>query len=142
MSYPVRRSTPVRLTSRAPALSSLAPTSPHGTGTARGSGFLFTKGNFLDYANVYRYDFATSAATPLTQFTDEFAIDVSVSPDGQWIVFERSETNEFTAGDLWIMRWDGTEMRLLVQNGLRPSWSQHALPPPLIPRNYIPLVLR
>jgi Tol biopolymer transport system component len=107
-----------------------------------GSGFLFTKGNFLDYANVYRYDFATSAATPLTQFTDEFAIDVSVSPDGQWIVFERSETNEFTAGDLWIMRWDGTEMRLLVQNGLRPSWSQHALPPPLIPRNYIPLVLR
>jgi Tol biopolymer transport system component len=107
-----------------------------------GSGFLFTKGNFLDYANVYRYDFATSAATPLTEFTDEFAIDVSVSPDGQWIVFERSETNEFTAGDLWIMRWDGTEMQLLVQNGLRPSWSQHALPPPLTQRNYIPLVLR
>ena len=78
--------------------------------------------------------------TQLTQFTDEFAIDVSVSPDGQWIVFERSSTNALTSGDLWLMRRDGTDMRLFVQNGMRPSWSLQA---PQIPNKvYAALVRR
>ena len=105
-----------------------------------GSGFLFTKQNFIDRSNVYRYDFAGGGVTPLTQFTNEFAIDISVSPDGQWIVFERSTTNELTSGDLWLMRRDGTNKRLLVQNGLRPSWSQQA---PQVPSKlYIALLRR
>jgi hypothetical protein len=105
-----------------------------------GSGFLFTKQNFVDRSNVYRYDFTTGDTTQLTQFTAEFAIDVSPSPDGEWLVFERSATNDLSAGDLWIMRRDGTDLHRLVQNGLRPSWSQRA---PQIPKKvYVPLVWR
>ena len=105
-----------------------------------GSGFLFTKQDSLDGSNVYHYDFASGGVTQLTQFTNEFAIDVSTSPDGQWIVFERATTNDLSAGDLWIMRRDGTNQRLLVQNGMRPSWSQHA---PVLPKKIlIPLIQR
>jgi hypothetical protein len=105
-----------------------------------GSGFLFTKGNYIDHANVYRYDFASGRVTQLTTFTSEFAIDVSVSPDGQWIVFERAATQNLTAGDLWLMRRDGTNMRRLVQNGMRPSWSQRA---PQMPKKILlPLARR
>jgi hypothetical protein len=105
-----------------------------------GSGFLFTQQNFVDRSNVYRYDFATGDTTQLTQFTTEFAIDVSPSPDGQSIVLERSATNDLSTGDLWIMRRDGTDLHLLVQNGLRPSWSQRAPQSPK--RVYLPLVRR
>jgi hypothetical protein len=92
-----------------------------------GAGFLFTKtGDFRANANVHHYDFASGNLTQLTNLTTEYAIDVSASPDGQSIVFERATTLELTAGDLWIMRRDGTDMRLLVNNGLRPSWSQRA----------------
>jgi hypothetical protein len=105
-----------------------------------GSGFVFTKQNFIDRSNVYRYDFMGGGITQLTQFTNEFAIDVSVSPDGQWIVFERSTTNELTSGDLWLMRRDGTDLHLLVHNGMRPSWSQDT---PRIPNKiYAPLIWR
>jgi Tol biopolymer transport system component len=75
-----------------------------------GSGFLFTKQNFVDRSNIYRYDFATGDVAQLTQFTNEFAIDVSSSPDGQSIVFERSATNDLSAGDLWTMRRNGTDL--------------------------------
>jgi TolB protein len=105
-----------------------------------GSGFLFTKQNFIDRSNVYRYDFAGGGVTQLTQFTNEFAIDLSASPDGEWIVFERAATNDLSAGDLWIMRRDGADLRLLVQNGMRPSWSQRA--PQLPKKDYIPLMQR
>lgn len=105
-----------------------------------GSGFLFTKGDYTNYANVFLYNFATGGTTQLTQFTTEFAIDVSASPDGQWIVFERSATNDLTSGDLWLMRRDGTNVRLLVQNGMRPSWSQRA--PQLPKKVYVPLIRR
>jgi hypothetical protein len=119
-----------------------------------GSGFVFTKtGDFRSNANIYRYDFASGATTQLTQLGDEFSIDISVSPDGEWIVFERSVNLELTAGDLWIMRSDGTEQRLLVNDGLRPSWSQRApsVPPeedpppeeaPPAAKAYLPLVQR
>jgi Tol biopolymer transport system component len=106
-----------------------------------GSGFLFTKtGDFRSNANVYRYDFAQGAVTQLTQFTNAFAIDISASPDGQWIAFERSTTIELTTGDVWIMHHDGSDMRQLVQNGLRPSWSQRAPQPPK--QAYVPLIWR
>ena len=108
-----------------------------------GSGFVYTRdGDFRANANVYRYDFATGTPTKLTQFTNEFAIDISPSPDGQWIAFERSTAKDFRSGDLWIMRRDGTEQRLLVTNGLRPAWSQRALPAPLPRRSTIPFVMR
>jgi dipeptidyl aminopeptidase/acylaminoacyl peptidase len=105
------------------------------------SGFLFTMGNG-NYANIYHYDFATGDMAQLTSFSDEFAVDVSASPDSEWIVFERSPTNTFSSADLWLMRLDGSDMQLLVENGARPSWSQRAPPPPLTARGYMGFVMR
>jgi hypothetical protein len=110
-----------------------------------GSGFLYTQtGDFRSNANIFHYDLASTDVTPLTAFTNEFAIDVSPSPDSQWIVFERSATIELTSGDLWIMRRDGTELQLLVENGLRPSWSlqEPQQPPAPAAKSYLPLVRR
>lgn len=93
-----------------------------------GSGFVFSKSNILSFSNVYRYDFASRRVTQLTRFDDTFVVDISVSPDGEWMVIERSTTPKFTAGDLWLMRKDGSDLQLLVKNGMRPSWSPRPLP--------------
>jgi hypothetical protein len=106
-----------------------------------GSGFLYTKqtfdDNFVDNANIFAYSFATGVSTPLTNFVGEFARDLTLSPDGQQIVFERSATKEFSSVDLWIMNRDGGGLSRLVQNARLPSWSQVA---PQSPRRlYVPL---
>jgi TolB protein len=89
-----------------------------------GSGFLYT---FPDYAyelgNIFRYDFATKRATQLTKFEGEYARAFDVSPDGQWVVFERAKKlDDDKDVDLWLMRTDGTGARRLVRGGLAPSW--------------------
>ena len=86
-----------------------------------GSGFLFSLSTG-SAANLYRYNFATKAATQLTNFENEFVRSFSISPDGQSLVFERA--GQFRGGnaDLWVMQLDGREMRLLVRNGASPSW--------------------
>jgi hypothetical protein len=89
-----------------------------------GSGFLYT---FTDYAyengNIFRYDFATRRATQLTKFEGEYARSFDVSPDGRWVVFERArKVDDDKDVDLWLMRADGGEARLLVRGGLAPSW--------------------
>jgi Tol biopolymer transport system component len=97
-----------------------------------GSGFLFTKlsydENFVDSANIYAYSLASGETTQLTNFTAEFARDINMSPDGQRIVFEWSPTQEFETIDLYIMARDGSEMRLLFEDGRLPSWSGMAAP--------------
>jgi hypothetical protein len=99
-----------------------------------GSGFVYTKtGDFLSNANVFRYDFATGEATPLTAFTDEFARYLSVSPDGQLIVFERAPAQDSPTADLWTVGQDGSDMALLVSNALRPAWSRQT---PQVAPNY------
>lgn len=106
-----------------------------------GSGFLYTKtGDLLADANVYRYDFASGQSTPLTSFTDTFARDVSISPDGQQIVFDRAATQDTLSSDLWIMNSNGSGQKLLVQDGRVPSWSQKA--PHTPNRAYLPLLSR
>jgi hypothetical protein len=101
-----------------------------------GSGFIYTKQNFTDYSNIYHYDFDSQQVTQLTFFTDEFAIDVSPSPDGEWIVFERSPTNTLSEGDLWLINLEGTGLKLLIENGMRPSWSSQE---PQEPTNSAPV---
>lgn len=88
-----------------------------------GSGFLFSLSRGAT-ANLYRYSFATKAATQLTKFENEFIRSFSISPDGQSVVFERA--GQFRGGnaDLWVMQLDGKDMRLLVQNGSSPSWGR------------------
>jgi TolB protein len=91
-----------------------------------GSGFLYTNKNlFEDSANFFRFDFPTRKLTQVTRLEKEFARRFSISPDGKWVVFERAKArDEDSPADLWIMREDGSEMRLLVRNGLSPSWGR------------------
>ena len=89
-----------------------------------GSGFLFSNQTLMrDSANIFRYDFATRKTTQITNLQNEFTGNFSISPDGHWIVFERSKSlDEERPIDLWIMPVDGGNPRLLVRDGFSPSW--------------------
>lgn len=89
-----------------------------------GNGFLYSFPDLAyEFGNLFRYDFATKRATPLTNFEGEYVRAFDISPDGQWVVFERAKSwRDDKEVDLWLMRSDGTGARLLVRNGLAPSW--------------------
>jgi hypothetical protein len=89
-----------------------------------GSGFLYSYPDLAyEFGNIFRYDFATKRVTQLTDFKDTYARAFDVSPDGAWIVFERAKKwNDDKDVDLWIMRTDGSNARLLVRGGLAPTW--------------------
>jgi len=91
------------------------------------SGFLFSNQTLMrDSANIFRYDFATHRVTQVTQLQNEFTGAFTISPDGEWIVFERSKTlDDDREIDLWIVRKDGKNARLLVRNGFSPSWKSN-----------------
>jgi hypothetical protein len=102
-----------------------------------GSGFLFsaTTGVIDDEGHLFRYDFETGAVTDLIGFTDGFVRRISVSPDGQRVVFEFQTAAEWTdlnaPIDLWLMDLDTLELELLVENGRSPAWSQRAVHEPM-----------
>jgi len=91
------------------------------------SGFLFSNQTLMrDSANIFRYDFGTHRVTQVTQLQNEFTGAFTISPDGEWIVFERSKTlDDDREIDLWIVRKDGKNARLLVRNGFSPSWKSN-----------------
>jgi TolB protein len=91
-----------------------------------GSGFLFSNVTLMrDSSNISMYKFATKRTTPITRFPAEFVKKFSISPDGQYVVFERAKSREDDSGaDLWICRTDGSDLRLLVRNGESPSWGR------------------
>lgn len=104
------------------------------------SGFVFSvTDDFLGSSNIYRYNSSDASLTQLTGFSNEFARELSISPDGQHIVFERASTIDGPS-DLWMVGIDGSSLQLLVQNGGHPSWSQRAIQIPH--KLYIPMVLR
>ncbi|HEU5090584.1 MAG TPA: hypothetical protein VFT99_24190, partial [Roseiflexaceae bacterium] len=108
-----------------------------------GSGFVYSQAEEYGdtYANVFVYRFATGKSERLTSFTNEFAGQVSVSPDGQTVVFERSPQRDKLDGTaLWTVGVDGSGLKLFKQNAARPGWSHGALPPPLTPRAFLPFV--
>jgi hypothetical protein len=88
------------------------------------SGFLFSNQTLMrDSANIFRYDFATRKVTQVTHLENEFTGSFTISPDGQWIVFERSKSLDDNRDiDLWIARINGSNARVLVRNGFSPSW--------------------
>jgi hypothetical protein len=90
------------------------------------SGMLYSNVTLMrDSANIFRYDFATKRTTQVTRLENEFARAVSISPDGRSVVFERCKSYEDEKGcDLWITGTDGSGLRLLVRNGLRPAWGK------------------
>ena len=91
-----------------------------------GSGFLYSATNFMgDAANIFHYDMRTKQTKQVTNLQGAYTRRFSVSPSGQWIVYERCKTPEdYTTVDLWLIRTDGSGEKLLVKNGLGPSWSR------------------
>ncbi|HEX5704502.1 MAG TPA: hypothetical protein VFX97_14980 [Pyrinomonadaceae bacterium] len=89
-----------------------------------GSGFLYSFPDLAyEFGNIFRYDLGTKRATQLTKFEGDYARAFDISPDGAWVVFERAKKwDDDKDVDLWIMRTDGSEPRLLVRGGLAPSW--------------------
>jgi TolB protein len=111
------------------------------------SGFLFSAQTVpLEIcSDVYEYNFATQDITPLTpslldESGDGGARGISVSPDGQQIVFERALYPFDTANSLWIMNRDGSDLHKLADDAGHPAWGQ--VPPPLTPRVYLPALMR
>ena len=91
-----------------------------------GSGFLFAKRTdlFDESVNLFEYLFAAGASRQITSFTGEYIRAFGVSPDGQSVAFERAQAMDGPA-DVWVMRRDGSDARLLVRNGTSPAWNPH-----------------
>ncbi len=96
-----------------------------------GSGFLFTKFHVeLGYfSDIYEYNFATQKITQLTPSLNDESGDggargLSISPDGQQIVFERAVYLSDTPSSLWIINRDGSNMHKLADDAGRPAWRQ------------------
>jgi hypothetical protein len=102
-----------------------------------GSGFLFVlwytgwldpngytcPGTYENCRNIFKYDLATGQVTQLTNFSDKLTQLVSVSSDGQSIIFERWTDPDLDVGsDLWIMNGDGSNPHLFLQDAARPAW--------------------
>ena len=96
-----------------------------------GSGFLFSENyvNFEIYTDIFEYNFTTQEITQLTpSLLDESgaggARGLSISPDGQQIVFERAVYPFDTPSSLWIMNRDGSGLHKLADDAGRPAWGQ------------------
>lgn len=88
------------------------------------SGFVFaiTGGQFgSENSNIYLFDFEENSLTPLTNYDDKFAGALSVSPNGQQIVFEFAN-NLGDPPQLRIMDIDGGNNRSLGIQGEMPDW--------------------
>jgi hypothetical protein len=107
------------------------------------SGFLFSE-FYVDlgyYSNIFEYNFATQEITQLTFLTvdQDYARALSISPDGQYVVFEIGDEFDSTSS-LWIMNRDGSNLHKLADDAGRPAWGR--VPPPLTPGAYLPIVVR
>lgn len=89
-----------------------------------GSGFLFAKQTALldENVNLFEYVIATGQTRQITTLSGEHARALSISPDGQFVAFERATALDGPS-DIWVMRRDGSQARLLVQNGTSPAWN-------------------
>ena len=112
-----------------------------------GSGFLFSMRwvPMSICSDIYEYNFTTQQITRLTpslwdESDDGGARGLSISPDGQQIIFERAVYPLDTNGSLWIMNRDGSDLHKLADNAGRPAWGR--TPAPLTPRAYLPMVVR
>lgn len=97
------------------------------------SGFLFSKKPVAidEFSNLYRYDFSTQKVTQLTSFTNAFVNHFTISPDGQFVVFEHTTQDPISGDvptDLWMMSVSGANAGLFVANAQFPAWSRGAVP--------------
>ena len=110
-----------------------------------GSGFLFSVfyvglGYFCD---IVRYDFATGDTTQLTWLPKDVDLvhDLSISPDGQQVVFDRIADEADSDSSVWIMDIDGSNLHMLVDHAGRPAWGRTPVIPPTT-NTYLPLSAR
>jgi len=91
-----------------------------------GSGILYSTSDLMrQSSDIFRYDFKTKETTQVTKLGNEFAKKFDISPDGAWIVYERSKEHDDTAlSDIWVQTIDGTGAKMLVQNARSPSWGK------------------
>jgi len=76
--------------------------------------------------NIFEYDLATGRIAQRTNIDDESVMGMAVSPDGQYIVFERTTDPVFDpTSSLWIMKRDGSDLpRKLLDDAGRPAWGR------------------
>jgi TolB protein len=95
-----------------------------------GSGFVYSRTEQNAYyeivkANIFRYSFETEQSVAVTDFTHQFTGRLSVSPDGNQIVFELAESYDYDGmgpRDLWIVDMDGSDAHLLMADAQAPAW--------------------
>jgi hypothetical protein len=105
------------------------------------SGFLFSFQyvNLEIYSDIFEYNFTAKEITQLTSF--DHAHGFSISPDGQYVVFERLVDDfDDSTSSLWIVNRDGSGLHKLADDAGRPAWGRGAAP--LYKRVYLPLVIR
>jgi hypothetical protein len=89
-----------------------------------GSGFVYTLDNYL-----YEYTLSNSQAITLATFYNEYVDNPSVSPDGNYIVFERQSIKAPIQYNLWVLnRRNPVEIWPLTNDGKssNPDWSRTA----------------
>lgn len=88
-----------------------------------GSGFVFSMSNSLNtYSNIFHYRFSDGQVTQLTDFTDVYATDPTVSPDGQWIAFTKEIPGDTVKLEIWVQKMDGSEAWRLATDAAFPAW--------------------
>ena len=97
-----------------------------------GSSFFFVVNEGSSGSSLNRYDFTTKKVSKVKTFGDKTIRGMSISPDGDWLVVEFGKTLEEsvlslvvtqkTIPELWVMRLDGSDLRLLVKNAQAPAW--------------------
>jgi hypothetical protein len=114
-----------------------------------GSGFVFSLLEYEDHnllgSNIFLYTFTPGQSNRIIDLEGNFAGDLSVSPDGSWIVFEKASSQaglEEGDTDIWIVNIDGDELRLLAENAGSPAWGMVGASPPSNGINiFLPLVV-
>ena len=78
-----------------------------------------------DAANIFFYDIQSKQKRQLTKLEGSFARRFCVSPNGKWLVYEKAKSREdYSAVELWMISTSGSSEKLLVKNGLCPTWSR------------------
>ncbi len=110
-----------------------------------GSGFLYVvTSDFDSTSNIFEYDFATQQTHQITHFSNEVAGHLSISPDGQAIVFEHAADLQTPNVDLWMVNRSGDNPHLFLANASRPAWSRVAphVPAATSYSEYLPYIKR
>jgi Tol biopolymer transport system component len=94
------------------------------------------------FTDIFEYNIAQDEITQLTHLPRDvdLAYHLSISPDGQQVVFERRADDFDSDSSIWLMNIDGSGLRKLLDDAGRPAWGLSPVPP--TPRAYLPLLLR